>query len=84
MTFTIEWEDAALDDLDRRDRRTRERILRAVERFATIGHGDVRRLVNLDAEYRLPVGPWRVLFDRDDAARVLTILHVLPRGGAYE
>jgi mRNA interferase RelE/StbE len=34
-------------------------------------------------EWRLRVGDWRVRFDRDDEARVIVVLRVLPRGRAY-
>jgi len=34
--------------------------------------------------YRLRVGRWRVIFDRDDDLRVIAIEKVKPRGGAYK
>jgi mRNA interferase RelE/StbE len=33
--------------------------------------------------YRLRVGDWRVIYDLNDAVRVLSVQHVAPRGGAY-
>lgn len=34
-------------------------------------------------EYRLRVGDWRLRFLRDDAARLVILTRVLPRGRAY-
>jgi len=43
----------------------------------------VRKLTGLE-EWRLRVGDWRVRFIRDDAARVIYVTRVLPRGRAYD
>lgn len=34
--------------------------------------------------YRLRVGDWRVIFDRDDDVRIIAIEKIKPRGGAYK
>ena len=34
--------------------------------------------------YRLRVGQWRVIFDRDDDVKIIAIEKVKPRGGAYK
>ena len=44
MTYTVEWSKKALKTLARIDRLTSERIVRAMERLATTGHGDVKTL----------------------------------------
>jgi mRNA interferase RelE/StbE len=33
--------------------------------------------------YRLRVGDWRIIYDLDDAMRILSVERVAPRGGAY-
>jgi mRNA interferase RelE/StbE len=43
---------------------------------------DVRKLVGREG-YRLRVGDWRVLYDIDDAVRVIAIEDVVQRGKAY-
>lgn len=74
----------ALRDMRRLDRTTRERIFHALDRLANAdGTLDVRRLTGRE-EYRLRVGDWRVLFERDPKARSITIVRVLPRGRAYD
>ncbi len=45
--------------------------------------GDVRQLKGMPGEWRLRVGDWRVRFQRDDAERLIDIVLVAPRGGAY-
>ncbi|MDX8410748.1 MAG: type II toxin-antitoxin system RelE/ParE family toxin [Mariprofundaceae bacterium] len=67
--------------------RPRERI---TERIAMLGHNpdnpalDVKPLDHHpDAGFRLRVGAYRVLFDRDDAIRIIAITRVAHRKEAY-
>ena len=34
--------------------------------------------------FRLRVGNWRIMFTRDDKARVIDVLRIVPRGQAYK
>ena len=34
--------------------------------------------------YRLRVGQWRIIFDRDDEVKIIAIEKIKPRGGAYK
>jgi mRNA-degrading endonuclease RelE of RelBE toxin-antitoxin system len=34
--------------------------------------------------WRVRVGDWQVLFERDEAARQVIVVRVLPRGRAYD
>jgi mRNA interferase RelE/StbE len=45
--------------------------------------GDVVRLADVQDEWRLRVGDWRVRFTRDRDTGVIQVLRVLPRGRAY-
>lgn len=56
----------------------------AVETFAKTGYGDVKKLINVDEQYRLRVGDWRVRFAINTEIVILDVLHVLPRGEAYK
>jgi mRNA-degrading endonuclease RelE of RelBE toxin-antitoxin system len=47
------------------------------------GGGDVSKLTGHEKEWRLRVGGYRVLFSRNDAERLIIVLHVLPRSRAY-
>jgi mRNA interferase RelE/StbE len=44
---------------------------------------DVNRLKG-EPYYRLRVGDWRVIFDRQDAVKVIAIERIKPRGDAYK
>ena len=83
MSRRVEWTDRARKDLKKLDRRTRDRIIAAVEEFARTGRGDVRRLQSTKEEvYRLRVGDWRVFFTLEGQILML-VLRVRPRSGAY-
>ena len=85
MSRPVLWTDRALRDADRLQRRIRERVFAAVDRFAATGHGDVKRLQGRDDESRLRVGDVRVFFryDADTDGITITVLRVLPRDRAY-
>lgn len=34
--------------------------------------------------YRLRIGQWRIIFDRDDQVKIIAIEKIKPRGGAYK
>ena len=83
--WRVVWLDDALRAARRLDRRTRERIITAIERLAVTEYGDVAHLTSPQhgADYLLRVGTWRVLFNRETNTHTLIILHVVPRGRAY-
>ncbi len=77
----------AAKELKKLPRQTRERI---AEKIAMLGHDpdnsalDVKPLENLPAaHFRLRVGAYRVLFDREDDIRVIAIIRVAHRREAY-
>ena len=81
--WTISLTGRALGDLQALDARVAERVLRAINRFAETGHGDVRRLQGIDQEWRLRVGAWRVRFELERQSQIMHILRVLHRSRAY-
>lgn len=73
-----------IDDLERLDNRTMNRLIDAVNRLAVTNTGDVRRLQGVDPpEWRLRVGNWRVRFVFAYTERALGMVAVAPRGRAY-
>ena len=85
MGWRVEWREKALKDLERLDRKTRERILCATERLAETGYGDVRELEGRNPpEWRLRVGDWRVLFTFVPDQQTILFLRVRSRGSAYK
>lgn len=83
MEWRVEWKGRALKALNRLDKRARERIVSAVEQLAATGHGDVKKLRG-DPGYRLRVGAWRVVFDRDHGRLTILVLRVGARGDVYK
>ncbi|MFN8558558.1 MAG: type II toxin-antitoxin system RelE/ParE family toxin [Dehalococcoidia bacterium] len=65
MTWRLLYTRRAQRDLKRLDRLVQERVVAALERFASEQTGDVRRLAGGRPEWRLRVGDWRVLFVYD-------------------
>lgn len=72
-----------LQSLSRPDRN------RITERIVLLGANpddptlDVKRLQG-EPYFRLRVGQWRVIFEKDDAVKIISIEKVKPRGGAYK
>ena len=60
-----------------------DRILAALDRLAEAGTGDVQKLADREGEWRLRVGAYRVIFERNPSQRLLVVLYVLPRSRAY-
>jgi mRNA interferase RelE/StbE len=81
VTFT----EAALKSLRRYPQNDQRRILDRIDVLAKNPQGmtNVKRLIEAQATYRLRVGDYRVLFERDDIIRVIDVLNILPRGRAY-
>jgi mRNA interferase RelE/StbE len=44
---------------------------------------DVKHLQGQDY-YRLRIGDWRVIYARDDDIKIIAIVKIKPRGGAYK
>lgn len=84
MTWRVEWAKEAVKDTGRLDRPTRKRIVRAVERLAEMGQGDLIRLRKPLAGHRLRVGDWRVFLQLDIASKRILVRQVRPRGSAYD
>jgi len=84
VKWRVVWSDQALRDADRLDSQIRQRILAALDRYATDEYGDVLRLSAVEPpEWRLRVGDWRIRFQRDTEAGTLYVLRILPRDKAY-
>ena len=78
----IEWSPRARKNARKLQKGDRDRIVKALERFAETGHGDVKTLTDVDPrEYRLRVGDHRAFFARQGA--VLLVLRIRHRRDAY-
>jgi len=45
---------------------------------------DVKKLEGEEGLFRLRVGGWRVIFDRQDELKIIAIEKIKPRGDAYK
>lgn len=79
--WRVEIDPTAAKYLRRLDRPQRERLQHAL---ATLPAGDVRRLAGEGGLWRLRVGGWRVIFERDSTGRRILVLAIRPRGDAYK
>ena len=71
-------------DMRRLDPPVLRRVFVALERLADDDPSlDVLKLRGQET-WRMRVGDWRVLFERDEAIRVISVMRVLPRGRAYD
>lgn len=63
--------------------------LRIADKINRLGHDpddpglDVKKLEG-EPGWRLRVGGWRVIFDRQDTVRIIAIEKIKPRGDAYK
>ena len=79
--YPIEFKPRALKDLRAIPPPDRRRILEKLELLADDLQGDVKKLTNFTPEYRLRVGPWRVLFEVD--GKRIVIYRIVRRDKAY-
>jgi mRNA interferase RelE/StbE len=88
VSWKIEVKPKAEKTYLRLDRKTRQRIkaaLMELEREKNpLLHDAVRPLAGeLQGDYRLRVGGWRVLFTPECAKKILYVYAIVPRGDAY-
>ena len=84
MRWRVEYTSRARRDLRRIDMAASARILSGVTRYAETGVGDARTMrPNPAADFRLRVGDWRVLFDKDAQNGALIIIRILHRRESY-
>jgi mRNA interferase RelE/StbE len=63
--------------------------LRLTEKIMRLGHNpndaelDIKALQG-EPYYRLRVGSWRIVFDKQDNIKIITIEKIKPRGDAYK
>jgi mRNA interferase RelE/StbE len=80
--YQIEYGPSALDDLDRLPARERAQILRKIERLQHGLHGDIKRLHEAEAAYRLRMGDYRILFDVESG--VIMVRRIGNRKDVYD
>ena len=83
--YLVKFTDIAVKSLQRFPKNDQKRIVAKVEQLAAapLHMPNVKRLNDADAIYRLRIGDYRVLFDRDDEIRVIDVIDIRTRAQAY-
>lgn len=81
MMYKIVFQKAALKFMKRQDKKTQERLLRAISQLPM--GTDIKKLQGLEM-YRMRVGDMRVLYTIDDIVMVISIENVDNRGDVYK
>ena len=86
MQYTVVIRRQAQKKLQSLSRPDRTRIAEKIYQLGLNPDDPVLDVKQLQGEpyYRLRVGDWRVIFDRQDAVRVIAIERIKPRGDAYK
>ena len=81
MRYDVQFKPRAVRDIERLPSRIQAQVLARIEEMSKDLKGDVKRLTNFTAEYRLRVGDYRVLFEVEEKA--IVIYRILHRREAY-
>ncbi|MDD2211729.1 MAG: type II toxin-antitoxin system RelE/ParE family toxin [Clostridia bacterium] len=81
MKYVIKYAKSCLKYLQKLDRITQLRIINAVNRLP---YGDVKPLQSKADDYRLRVGNYRIIFNKDDQHLLIRIIKIAPRGEVYK
>jgi len=86
MPYTLVIHKDAAKALKRLDRPTRYRIAESIRALGDNPDDPALDIKALEGQghFRLRVGSWRIIFDRQDSVRVIAILKIKPRGDAYK
>ena len=87
MAYQLSFSDKALKSLKRIPKSDNQRIIVALEELAKDPDSktNVKRLNNHpDAIFRLRVGNYRVLYDKNDTVRIIAVIDVGHRKDIYE
>lgn len=84
MSWKLVWTRPASKDMKKIGQQEARRIREKVRWFADTGHGDVKKLTDVDPpEWRQRVGDWRVFLSPETKPKELYVLRVKKRDEAY-
>lgn len=81
MMYKIVFQKAALKFLKKQDRKTQERLLKAINQLPD--GTDIKKLQGLEM-YRMRVGDMRVLYTIDEIVMIISIENIDNRGDVYK
>lgn len=65
----------------KQDKDTQKRIIKAI---IELPEGDIKKLKGMDVRYRLRVGDFRVIFEKNDMELIIVVVDVGNRGQVYK
>ena len=85
MSYHITFKNAALKNLSRYPKKDQQLILKNIEELAIdpATKSNVKKLVDFDVSYRLRVGNYRVLFEKEDGLKIIDVIDILNRDKVY-
>ncbi len=87
MTYEVCFTEVALKSLQRCLLKDKKLIIRNIEQLAAdpLHKSNVKKLVDFDAAaFRMRVGNYRILFDREDDLKIIDIIDIRQRKQAYQ
>ena len=83
--YTVKFSRTAAKSLKKIVKKDQERIINEIEQLATtpFEKTNIKKLIN-SSHYRLRVGNYRVLFDKEDVLKIIDIIDILHRKNAYK
>jgi mRNA interferase RelE/StbE len=87
LAYAITFTEVALKNLQGYPQKDRSLIIKNIEQLAVdpFNKSNVKRLVDFDtAAFRLRVGKYRVLFDREDDLKIIDVVDIRQRKQAYK
>lgn len=87
MAYIVTFTEVALKNLQSYPQKDRSLIIKNIEQLAVdrFNKSNVKRLVDFDAAaFRLRVGKYRVLFDREDGLKIIDVVDIRQRKQAYK
>ncbi|GDX84004.1 plasmid stabilization protein [Methylococcaceae bacterium] len=86
MNYNVTFTDTALKNLARYPAKDQQTILKNIKQLSEnpLTKSNVKKLVDFGVSYRLRVGNYRVLFDREDSLKIIDVVDVLPRNKVYQ
>jgi mRNA interferase RelE/StbE len=67
--------------IKKQDKDTQKRIVKAI---VELPEGDIKKLKGMDEFYRLRVGDFRVIFEKNDTELIIVVIDVGNRGQIYK
>lgn len=67
--------------IKKQDRNTQKRILKAI---IELPEGDIKKLKGMEELYRLRVGDFRIIFEKEDLELIIMVIDIGNRGQIYK